>query len=162
MFYMHRLSLIMALACVHGAFGKQFLWEDMFDPLSMDDLKHNVEYKVGVSPKSNLSETATSFSIEVAVPGLTKEDIKIDVAHPESNEPVVTISADVAKEEVRTDEGAKSRSRSVSQQSFSLRFRLSQPVIVEGVKADLKDGVLTVTLPKATPIKKHSHQIQIQ
>lgn len=162
MLYTKNVPLIVALSFAYAVEAKQFLWEEMFDPHSMDDFKHAFEYTVGVSPKSNVSEKATLFLIEVAVPGLRKEDIKIDIAHPESNDPLVTISAHVEQEEITTDEGTKYRSRSVSQQNFNLRFRLSQPIMIEEVKADLKDGVLTVTLPKATPIKKHSHQIQIQ
>lgn len=162
MFYTYNIPLIVVLSCANMAGAKQFLWEDMFDNLFMEDFRHNLEYKVGAAPKSSVTEGDKATTIQIAVPGLAKEDIKIDIEHPESNDPIVTVSAHVEQEEMKSDEETKSRSRSVSQQSFSMRFRLNHPVIVEEVKAELDKGMLTILLPRAMPLKKHSHQIQIQ
>ncbi len=159
MFFNYIFFIVATLFSTQISIAKQYLLDDLFD--SMKDFKHTVEQQVGLSPKNGFHEDEKNFIIEVAVPGLTKEDIKIVVDSPDI-EPMVTISAEVHKEEIKGNESSATRMQSVSQESFVVRFKLTQPVKVEEIKSDLKNGILTLRLPKEKPVKRKSHIISVE
>jgi HSP20 family protein len=100
-------------------------------------------------PSVNISQTADSFEIELAAPGLKKEDFKINV-----EDDVLTISSE--KEEEKEEKKKKYTRREYSFSSFSRSFVLPKDINAEGVKAEYTEGVLKVKLPKVevTPKKK--------
>lgn len=97
-------------------------------------------------PAANVKETDDSFVLELAVPGLTKKDIHINI---EKN--LLTVSAE---KEVTTKEGETVKRSEFSFNEFKRSFQLPETVDTELVKAKFKNGVLSITLPKkeeATP-----------
>ena len=95
----------------------------------------------GWTPPVDLFETSGAFIMSVEVPGLSRDQIEI---HAEESRIVVRGdrgSSQVPCEHYHRVERGHGR--------FSRAFTLPEPIDVEGVSADLKDGVLTVTLPKA-------------
>lgn len=74
--------------------------------------------------------------IEMTVPGISKEDLKVDVV-----ENVLTVEA---KPKV------KSRFAKELKQSWNL----SKDIDIDNIGAELKNGLLTLTLPKVKPLKK--------
>jgi HSP20 family protein len=108
-------------------------------------------------PAVNVKENQDEFLIEVAAPGLTKEDFKIEV-----NNNVLTISAEVKKEEKSEDDGYTRREFQYS--SFCRSFAIPKNEVDEGkVKAAYKDGLLTITLQKREEVKpKPSRMIEIK
>lgn len=97
------------------------------------------DYKSHVSV--NVKESDTAFGLELAAPGLKREDITVDV---KGN--TLTISA---KTEDKKEETAEKYTRKeFSFQSFKRTFTLPKTVNIEAINAVYADGILQVTLPK--------------
>ena len=108
-------------------------------------------------PAVNILEDENKIQIEVAAPGMKKEDFKIDL-----DQNRLTISADVTTENSETGEH-------YSRKEFSYRsFRRLFNVPVETINGDqiqaaYKDGILLLTLPKRDELKpKPARAIEIQ
>jgi|SRR6185437_2585582 len=99
-------------------------------------------------PAVNIKDTKDAFKVEVAAPGLKKEDFKIDL---ENN--VLTISAE--KEENKEEGEEKFRRQEFSYTSFVRSFQLSEnEVDAEKISAKYENGVLQIEIPKKEEAKK--------
>lgn len=105
-------------------------------------------------PATNIRENEKDFSIEVAAPGMKKEDFNIDV-----NEGMLTISSE--KEEEKKDEQENFTRREYNYSSFSRSFRLPESVKEDDIKASYKDGVLHVIVPKGKEQERPRRKINI-
>lgn len=95
----------------------------------------------GFSPSVNTREGDYAYHIEVDLPGVKKEDIKVEVKDNR-----VTISGErKTKEEVKEEEYYRMES---SYGKFERSFTLPDNVDAENVSASSNDGVLEVVLPK--------------
>lgn len=92
-------------------------------------------------PAVNVQETDKDYSLQFAVPGRKKEDLKINVDHN-----VLTVS--YAAETKQEKEEGKVHLREFVRKSFSRSFQLPETVNTDGIHAEYTDGILTVTLPK--------------
>ncbi len=92
--------------------------------------------------KMDVKETAGGYVVRADIPGVKKEDIKVDV-----NGNVVSISAEV-KEEKEQKEGARVIRSERYYGSMSRSFSLGQDVDDKAASAKYTDGVLELTLPK--------------
>ncbi len=92
-------------------------------------------------PAVNIKETDKEFGLELAAPGMKKDDFKVGV-----EDDVLTISAETeySKEEKDEDYNRKE----FSYVSFQRRFTLPESVNADKVTAKYRDGVLHVSLPK--------------
>jgi HSP20 family protein len=132
---------------------------DLFDEFFNSNLLPNfVEEGAWKStPAVNIYENNEKFEIEVAAPGLEKEDFKIDL----KNDNLVVYSEKKDKKEEK-EKGKVVRSE-FRYSSFQRSFALPKEVDVANIKASHKNGVLTVELPKKTEYKENwSRQIEIQ
>ena len=92
-------------------------------------------------PAVNVKETETAFHIELAAPGLKKEDLKINV---ENN--TLTIGY---QPEAKTEDTTPAYTRQeFSFNAFTRTFRLPKTVNADQITAAYTDGILTVALPK--------------
>lgn len=92
--------------------------------------------------KLDVSETEQAYSVKAELPGMKKEDIKVDI---DGNR--VSISAEIKRESEKKDGQTVVRSeRYVGQQFRS--FTLDQDVDDSQAEAKYQDGVLELTLPK--------------
>lgn len=108
-------------------------------------------------PSVNVKTLKDSFEIEVAAPGLKKEDFKIELDND-----LLTISSE-KKIENETKEDECYTCREFSYQSFSRSFTLPQVANTEKVDAQYENGVLTVSIPKKDEAKaKLSRLISIK
>ena len=89
----------------------------------------------------DIREENDAFYVDAEVPGLSAEDVKVDV---EKN--VLTLSGE-RKVEKEEKEGTFRRVER-HYGSFSRSFSLPETVDTDGISADLKDGVLELRLPK--------------
>jgi HSP20 family protein len=106
-------------------------------------------------PAVNIRENEKNFILELAVPGMDKKDLKIDI-----NEDVLTISSETRNETEENNDGYKRKEFSYS--SFCRSFYLPENVNKEKIAAEYKDGILSVELPKMEEEKnKISKQIKI-
>jgi HSP20 family protein len=94
----------------------------------------------GWTPPVDLYETAAAFVLTAELPGLSRSDIEI---HAEESRIVIRgeRGGHVPCEQYHRVERGHGR--------FSRAFLLPEPIEVDAVTADLKDGLLTVTIPKA-------------
>lgn len=106
-------------------------------------------------PAVNVVETPELFTVEVAAPGLKKEDFQVNVEHNR-----LSVSSKVEKNEEQKD--GKYTRREFSYQSFQRSFTLPNTVDAEKIEASYTDGVLHISLPKREEAKpKPSRQISI-
>jgi HSP20 family protein len=96
----------------------------------------------GWTPAVDVFETSDRFVVMVELPGLTHDDVQLQ--HHEGR---LTISG--TRRERESPCGQFHRIER-GNGSFSRTFQLPAPVDAERIAADLRDGVLTVTCPKAT------------
>ena len=94
----------------------------------------------GWTPPVDLYETSGAFVLTAELPGLARDDIEI---HAEESRIVIRgeRGGHVPCEQYHRVERGHGR--------FSRAFLLPEPIDVESVAADLKDGLLTITIPKA-------------
>jgi HSP20 family protein len=92
-------------------------------------------------PKVDVFEDEKAFEVHVAVPGMNKEDFKIDV-----NEDRLTISGERRVKKERNE----NHFRSVETQygSFSRTFSLPENIDKNKIEAEYKNGILELVLPK--------------
>lgn len=94
-------------------------------------------------PAVNIKETDTGFAIEVAAPGLRKEDFTVDV-----DKDVLTIRAERETKEATTENEGRYTRREFGFTSFSRSFTLPETVHTDNIQAAYEHGILTLTLPK--------------
>ncbi len=103
-------------------------------------------------PVVNTREDGKAYHIEVDLPGVKKEDISVDVS-----DGVLTISGERKfKQEIKDKDYYKIES---SFGKFERSFRLPEDIDVENIKAENKNGVLEVELPK---VKKEDKKKRIE
>ncbi len=106
-------------------------------------------------PAVNIIEGKEDYKIEVAAPGLNKEDFKVNL---ENN--LLTISSE--KEEKQEAQEEKVMRREFSYCSFSRSFTLPQTVNADKIRATHKDGILQVVVPKKEEAReKPAREIRI-
>jgi HSP20 family protein len=94
-------------------------------------------------PLADLSETDDAYIIQAELPGIRKDQIDIQLHDRE-----LTISG-----EIKDSEHGRKRRSSRRTGRFEYRAFLPGDVNPDGVKAELSDGVLTVTVPKSEAAK---------
>lgn len=120
-----------------------------------DDFFPVVNNRTSSMPAVNIKENEKSFILELAVPGMDKKDLKIDI-----NEDVLTISSESKNESEEEKDGYKRKEFSYS--SFCRSFYIPENVGKEKIGANYKDGILIVELPKMEEEKnKITRQIKI-
>ncbi len=129
---------------VDDFFGKDML-SNVFD-----------DYQTGICvPAVNIIEGKEDFRIEVAAPGLNKDDFSIDVKNN-----VLFISSKKSQQDESKDE--KIMRREFSYSSFSRSFSLPNTVDSDKITANHKDGILNIVIPKKEEAKeKPARQIKI-
>ena len=135
-------------------------FDRLFDQI-MDTHYPEVTDQIGVKPyqgsaypKVNVYEYDDKVGIVAEIPGLTKKQLNVEV---EDN--VLTISGD--KHSVWDDAKAKVLRRELKQSSFKRSFTLGELLDGDSVKANFKDGILSVEIPKTEPVVPEKHSIKI-
>jgi len=106
-------------------------------------------------PAVNIREDEKKFLLDLAVPGIDKKDLKIDI-----NEDLLTISSETKNEAEENRDGFKRKEFSYS--SFCRSFQIPENVNREKIEANYRDGILSVALPKFEEEKnKISRQVKI-
>ncbi|MBK8883484.1 MAG: Hsp20/alpha crystallin family protein [Bacteroidales bacterium] len=130
---------------------RPFYLSNLFD----EDFFPALHNRANSMPSVNIKENDKQYSLELAVPGMEKKDLKIDI-----NEDVLTISSESKNETEENKDGYKRKEFSYS--SFCRSFYIPENVNREKIDASYKDGILTVGLPKQEEEKsKITRQIDI-
>ena len=130
-----------------------YVFNDLFDNDWM--IKAN-----STAPAINVIESEKDYRVEVAAPGMTKDDFNIRI--DENDNLVVSMEKKEEKNEDKK-EGRYLR-REFSYSKFQQTMVLPDDVNKEGISASVEHGVLTIDLPKVTPqeIKKAERHIDIK
>lgn len=97
-------------------------------------------------PSADITQTKDSFQISLELPGIPKENIKINVDNMR-----LTISGEKKQETEEKDESRRTYRRERVYGSFSRSFNLPDNVNPKQIKATYENGVLKVTVPKTEP-----------
>lgn len=112
------------------------------------------------APSINVIESDKDYQVEVAAPGMTKEDFNI---HLNENSNLVI---SMEKRQTNEDDNQNKRylRREFSYSKFEQALILPDNVVKEKIKANVSNGVLTITIPKQTPKEriKVNRVIEIQ
>lgn len=111
-----------------------------FDRVLADFSGFDLSDVFGPSPRMDLRETEGGVELTAELPGLTEDDIHIDL-----EDDVLTVSGEKKSSAETHDKGFRMVERRYG--SFSRSVRLPAGVKADGIKASLKQGVLTVTAP---------------
>ena len=132
-------------------------------PGILDDFFGNewVDKTSSTAPAVNVIETDKEYKVEIAAPGLTRDDFKMDIN--EDNELTVSMEKKVEKNEESEKEGKKHTylRREFSYSSFRQRMILPDNVNVDNIDAKMENGVLTIDIPKKTEEEKRKNMRQI-
>jgi HSP20 family protein len=117
------------------------VFDDFFSGPFFSNLGNDLR-KLGCEvPAVNIQETKSEFLFEMAAPGLSKEDFKIDLEHDN-----LTISCDKEVKSEKTEEMYTKREFNYYQ--FQRVFLIPELVDLAKIKADYENGILKVHLPK--------------
>lgn len=103
------------------------------------------------APAINVIESDKDYKVEVAAPGMTKEDFNIHLS--EDNELVITMEKKNEKKE-EDKENKKYLRREFSYSKFQQSLVLPDDVEKDKIEAAVNNGVLTIDLPKRQPEEK--------
>ena len=120
-------------------------FRDLISPVLTNGFNHvfhdEDEVDVNFIPAANIKEGKTNYLVTLALPGLTKKDVEIEV-----KENLLIVKGAYSKEESTEDE--KFHKREIRSGSFSRSFRLGNNVDLEAVEATFSNGLLSVSIPK--------------
>jgi HSP20 family protein len=125
-------------------------FDDFFKPWNeWFDTSGSIFGRALTVPPVNITENKDEYLVSLAVPGMKKDDFKIDV-----NGNMLTISSE--KEESKEEKDKKFTRKEYSYSSFSRSFTLPEEVNKEKIEAKYEDGVLKLMLPRKEEAKKPS------
>ncbi len=119
---------------------RRAMMRSFFDPITLPEMA------LDTMPAVNLYEKDGTYTLECAVPGYRKEDIKVDASGD-----VVTIGGSYERE--NSDEKAHYHRREVRRGSFTRSIALPQEIDPDKVTAKITDGMLTVTLRPSKAVR---------
>jgi HSP20 family protein len=130
------------LGCVKGLYMAFARWDPIRDLLAIQHrLDRFAPGPAGWVPPIDVHETADAYVVTAELPGLSKDDVEIHISDGRVHLSGVRPDRGVSCEQYHRVERGRG--------SFSRTFELPLPVDGEATTADLRDGVLTVTCPKA-------------
>lgn len=129
---------------------------DWLEDFFSGDVNPLTKSRLASVPMVNVFENDDEFRIELAAPGLKKEDIKISLEND-----IITISAE--KEDNISKENEVCTKQEYSYMNFTRSFTLPETADVEKIKAKSEDGILKITISKKEEEKvKPPRKIEIQ
>ena len=113
------------------------------------------EKGTGWSPSVDISETDQEYLIRAALPAVRKEDVNVTV-----EDGMLTVSGERRQQQERKDE--KFHKVESFYGSFSRSFSLPEGTDPAAIKAESKDGVLTIHVPKTKTEARKPTTIEVQ
>ena len=129
----------------------------LFNDLFNDNWMPTVKYH-GTTPAVNVLEDEKEYKVEIAAPGMTKEDFKIQL----TNDGDIVISMEKKTEDKQENDKKTYLRREFSYSKFEQRFTLPDNVEKTKIAAGMTDGVLTIDIPKKTEEEKAKETLNIE
>jgi len=130
-------------------FGNSWGWPNF----SQMPQLHSANHEQSRLPKIDLFDSKNAMLVRAELPGLSKEDVEVTL-----DGDVLKIKGHVTSEKL--DEGEEYYKQEIHNASFSRSISVSNNIDGASIEASLKDGVLSVTLPKAKESKKRTVNVQ--
>ena len=128
------------------------VFNDFFDTDFMTRTK-------ATAPAINVKETEKDYTVEVAAPGMTKDDFNVNI----DKDGNLHIHMEAHTEKKEEDKKSHYLRREFAYSKFEQTLLLPDDVEKEAIAARVNDGVLTVTLPKmAKPECPEARQIEVK
>ncbi len=108
------------------------------------------------APAINVSEDEKSYKVEVAAPGMTKDDFKIYLSDSEH----LVVSIEKKEDKKDEDKNKKYLRREFSYSKFQQALALPDDVDCEQISASVNDGVLTIDLHKKA-LDAHADELRM-
>ncbi|HEY9489372.1 MAG TPA: Hsp20/alpha crystallin family protein [Chryseosolibacter sp.] len=125
------------------------LLEDFFNRDWLDSSLANWRVSGTTMPAVNVMESNDDFRIEVAAPGMKREDFKVEL---DNN--LLTISSEREDKNEEKDANGDYTRKEFSYQSFQRTFSLPENrVLGDKISARYEDGILHITIPKSEEAK---------
>ena len=126
-------------------------WPDIYTPF------RNAGQKIAdwFAPASEASSNDNGYRIVMELPGVAEKDIDVSVHNG-----VLTIKGEKREEKEEKKENYYFSERSYG--SFQRSFRLPDDAVEGDIAADIKDGVLTVSVPKSLPKQAEAKKISVK
>ena len=142
---------------IHGKTKANWSWplHSVFDEV-FEDLSKVMGGEHGETrPQINLWETEDSFTLELATPGFTKEEIRIGLDGGK-------LQIEGKKEEKEGDSVKNFKRREFYYTNFTKSYELPDGIDVNNIEASYENGILMINLPKAKEEEKLEREIKIQ
>jgi HSP20 family protein len=124
-------------------------FDDFFNRDLFDWSNSNFSNTNTTIPAVNIKESAENYEVEVAAPGMTKDDFKVELDGTN-----LTISSEKTSQHEEGEDKKYSR-REFSYQSFQRSFNLQKNVVdVDKIEAKYENGVLRLLIPKREEAKQ--------
>ncbi len=146
----NQLSIFNQLRPVTVGFDNVF---DHFERMFNDDF-FNVP-TVNYPPYNIVKTGANTYNVEVALAGFSRDDVSVEFA-----EGILTIKSKDKKESDKKDPDGDIIHKGISKRYFSKAFTVSDDVEIKG--AELKNGLLTVSMERIVPESKRARVIDIK
>ena len=127
-------------------------FSDVFDSLFDNTLQKN--YGITKTPQVNISESAEAYQIEMASPGLSKEDFKIELLKDQ-------LKISVEKKAKSTEEQKDYSRKEFEYYTFERSFTLPDDVEPENIKAEYLNGILSISLAKKSAAEESKKEILV-
>lgn len=105
-------------------------------------------------PSVDISETDAAYLVKGEIPGVKKEDVKVTI-----QDGMLTIQGERKQE--KEEKGKKFHRIERSYGSFARSFRVPDDTDESKVKAEFKDGMINVTLPKSAKAKAKAIEVSV-
>lgn len=128
-------------------------FNDVFESIFNDTFFN--DRMVARVPAVNISETTDNYHIELAVPGLKKEDFKLNLEHN-------TLSISTEQSSTSEDNQKNYSKREYSYNSFVRYFTLPESADNTNINANYTDGILRIDIAKREEAKVVARQIEIK
>ena len=129
----------------------EHMWPSLLDPFR--HLGQTISNFL--SPSAEAVNTENAYEISVELPGVAEKDIDISL-----EDGLLTVKGEKRSEREEKDENYYFSERRYG--SFQRAFRLPENIKEDDIHAKFKDGVLTVSLPKAEPKKPSGRKIAVK
>ncbi|MEJ2902415.1 Hsp20/alpha crystallin family protein [Pedobacter panaciterrae] len=126
-------------------------FNNVFDSLFSEAINKNLT--INKVPGVNILETETEYKIEIAAPGLTKEDFQINLKKD-------TLSVWAEKKTSETEEKKDYTRREFDYFSFARSFVLPESVNADNITAEYVNGILNITIGK-DEVKSQNKEIKV-
>ena len=123
-------------------------WFRDFDSIVSDFFPRSLtrvrDFDFGWSPKVDVTESEMAYEFHAELPGIKKKEIEVSY-----KDDVLTIRGEKKHEEKKEDKKNDYYYRESRYGEFERSFRFTHPIDEHAISAKYKNGVLTITVPKA-------------